>query len=203
MRSAMPQRVGTVLVLLAIGLTAPPARADDPLNAAPFARTPCAVGEGPCTPSFCGVFNDGPCVPDTPFPYGSGDLRLTIVSKPMPQDAARYRRPDHDLDTLGDLYAMLRSCWTPPVRAEAREGMQMSVRFAFRRSGEIIAKPAVTYVSPGAPNEVRDRYRGAIDDALTRCVPLPLTKGLGNAIAGKPINIRFVDNRELGSEPTP
>ncbi len=84
---------------------------NDPLNNAPFSQNPCSVlAEGPCTPSFCGVFNDGPCVPDLPFPYGSGDLRLTIESEPKPADAARYQKPDHDLNTLGNLFAMLRSC---------------------------------------------------------------------------------------------
>lgn len=183
-----------LFALAAAMLFASPLHAGDPLNAAPFSRTPCSVlGEGPCTPSFCGVFNDGPCVPDSPFPYGSGDLRLTIESAPKPVDADRYRKPDGDLNTLGDLYAMLRSCWTPPD--QAREGMQMSVRFAFKRSGEIMAKPVMTYVTPGASSAARARYLDAIDAALARCAPLPLTKGLGNAIAGKPISIRYVDNR--------
>lgn len=171
---------------------------NDPLNSAPFAQNPCSVlGEGPCTPSFCGVFNGGPCVPDLPFPHGSGDLRLTIESEPKPADAEKYQKPDHDLNTLSDLYAMLRSCWTPPERDASREGMQMSVRFAFKRSGEVIATPVMTYATPDASGEVRSVYREAIDAALSRCAPLPLTNGLGNAIAGKPINIRYVDNRTL------
>ncbi|OQW54232.1 MAG: hypothetical protein A4S14_00630 [Proteobacteria bacterium SG_bin9] len=176
---------------------ASPACADDPLNAAPFSRQPCVLGEGPCTPSFCGVFNDGPCVPDIPFPYGSGDLRLTIESAPKGADADKYRKPDHDLNTLADLYAALRACWTPPASDEAREGMQMSVRFAFKRSGDVIATPVVTYATPGVTDEVRGRYRSAIDEALARCAPLSLTRALGNAIAGKPINIRYVDNRAI------
>lgn len=186
------------LTLVVLMLTTANAFAGDPLNTAPFSRPPCsALGEGPCTPSFCGVFNDGPCVPDVPFPYGSGDLRLTIESAPKPADADKYRKPDHDLNTLADLFAALRSCWTPPTADDAREGMQMSVRFAFKRSGEVIATPVMTYATPDSTNEVRQRYRAAIDEALARCVPLPLTKALGNAIAGKPINIRYVDNRAL------
>ncbi len=190
---------GRLTALIFAMVLTTPLHAGDPLNSAPFSRPPCSVlGEGPCTPSFCGVFNDGPCVPDLPFPYGSGDLRLTIESTPKPADAGKYRKPDHDLNTLADLYAALRSCWAPPSPDDAREGMQMSVRFAFRRSGEIIATPVVTYATPGATNEEIGRYRSAIDEALARCVPLPLTKALGNAIAGKPINIRYVDNRAIG-----
>lgn len=191
-------RVRWLLALVFACGFVPSLHAGDPLNSAPFSQWPCSVlNDGPCITSFCGVFNDGPCVPDTPFPYGSGDLRLTIESAPKSIDADKYRKPDHDLNTLADLYAALRACWTPPVADEAREGIQMSVRFAFKRSGEVIATPVMTYVTPGVTDEVRGRYRSAIDEALARCAPLPLTKALGNAIAGKPINIRYVDNRAI------
>jgi hypothetical protein len=33
-------------------------------------------------------------------------------------------------------------------------------------------------------------------DALHRCAPLPLTAGLAGEIAGVPIAVRFVDDRE-------
>ena len=32
--------------------------------------------------------------------------------------------------------------------------------------------------------------------ALERCTPLHFSEGLGNAVAGRPIAIRFVDNRD-------
>ena len=101
-----------------------------------------------------------------------------------------------ELDTLRAMFDALRTCWIPPARDEARAGMQMSVRFAFRRSGEIIATPRVTYVSPSAPPEARETYLHAINAALERCTPLPFSQGLGGAVAGRPIAIRFVDNRD-------
>ena len=79
----------------------------------------CSTGQ-PCTPTFCSVFNDGPCIPEIFYPYGQ-NLQLTVP----PQDQAeKYRKPDHDLDTIGDLFAALRSCWAPPPDDTAREGMQ-------------------------------------------------------------------------------
>ena len=111
------------------------------IDATPFSHAPCSVLDGqPCTPSFCSVFNDGPCIPEIDYPYGQ-NLQLTIESAPPQDQAAKYRKPDHDLDSIGDLFAALRSCWSPPPSI-AREGMQMSVRFSFKRSGEIIAHPA-------------------------------------------------------------
>jgi len=54
----------------------------------------------------------------------------------------------------------------------------------------------VTYVTPGIPPETRETYLHAITAALGRCTPLRFTEGLGGAVAGRPIAIRFVDNRD-------
>ncbi|HET6839165.1 MAG TPA: hypothetical protein VFH41_05455 [Bradyrhizobium sp.] len=173
------------------------ARERHPVDATPFSHAPCSVLDGrPCTPSYCSVFNHGPCIPEIDYPYGQ-NLQLTIESAPSQDEAAKYQRPDHDLNTLSDLFAALRSCWSPPPAASAREGMQMSVRFSFKRSGQIIASPRLTYASAGVPSEVRETYLKAINASLDACVPLKFTEGLGGALAGRPIAIRYVDNREL------
>lgn len=170
------------------------------IDATPFSHAPCSVLDGrPCTPSFCSVFNHGPCIPEIDYPYGQ-DLRLTIESIPPQDQAGKYRKPDHDLDTIGDLFAALRSCWTPPPSEAAREGMQMSVRFSFKRSGEMIATPRVTFATAGAPADTRTTYLKAINASLTACMPLKFTAGLGGALAGRPIAIRYVDNRDLGNQ---
>ena len=173
------------------------ARQRNPVDATPFSHAPCSVLAGePCTPSFCSVFNGGPCIPEIDYPTGQ-NLQLTIQSVPPRDDEAKYRKPDHDLDTIGDLFAALRSCWTPPPADGAREGMQMSVRFSFKRNGQVIATPRVTYATPGVTADLRDTYLKAINAALDRCVPLTFTRGLGGALAERPIAIRYVDNREL------
>jgi hypothetical protein len=170
------------------------------IDATPFAHAPCSVLSGdPCTPSFCSVFNHGPCIPEIDYPIGQ-NLQLTIQSMPPPDDAAKYQKPDHDLDTISDLFAALRSCWSPPQANDAREGMQMSVLFSFKRSGEIISAPRVTYSTRDVPQQTRDLYRKAITASLDACVPLKFTGGLGGALAGRPIMIRYVDNRDLGKQ---
>ena len=40
----------------------------------------------------------------------------------------------------------------------------------------------------------------AINASLKACLPLKFTGGLGGALAGRPIAIRYVDNRELGKQ---
>jgi hypothetical protein len=165
--------------------------------AGPLAVTPAAAQ--------CSVFHRGPCIPDfgTPLPQ---DLRLTIESKAAaaePATSGQSEEPpaEQKLNTIRAMFDALRACWVPPDEDEARSGMQMSVRFAFKRNGELIAPPRVTYTTPAAPQETSDIYRKAITAALERCTPLHFTEGMGGAIAGKPIAIRFVDNRTLQRDP--
>ena len=174
------------------------ARRQHQINPTPFSHAPCSVLDGrPCTPSFCSVFNHGPCIPEIDYPYGE-NLQLTVQTVPPKDDEAKYKRPDHDLDTIGDLFAELRSCWSPPPPDVAHEGMQMSVRFSFKTSGEMIGPPRVTFATAGVPTDTRETYLKAISDSLGACLPLKFTGGLGGALAGRPIAIRYVDNRELG-----
>jgi hypothetical protein len=193
-----------------------------------LAQTPqsqCSVLSGrPCHPSFCGVFHRGPCLPYYLPPLGE-DLRLTIVSSddgdPADNKAAATNNEqtgdrageqaseqasgendtanDQPLDSIRAMFAALRACWVPPPKDEARPGMEYTIRFAFKRDGEIVAPPRVTYASHDAPADVRDIYRHAVTAALKRCTPLHFTDGMGGAVAGRPIAIRFVDNRSVDS----
>jgi hypothetical protein len=167
------------------------------IDATPFSHAPCSVLSGrPCTPSFCSVLRRGPCIPEIDYPYGE-NLQLTVETVPPQDDAAKYQKPDHDLDTIGDLFAALRSCWSPPPADAAREDMQMTVRFSFNRSGGIIGAPRMTYATAGTPADTRAAYLKAINASLNACAPLKFSGGLGGALAGRPIAIRYVDNREL------
>lgn len=179
----------------------------------PPTRAPCSVRSGrPCHPSFCGVHR-GPCFPEYPPPIGQ-DLRLTIVSTdendPVSKAGSNANKAGADkagdekqLDSIGEMYAALRTCWMPPPKDSARHGMEYTVRFAFKRDGEIVAPPRVTYSSHDAPAEVRAVYRNAVNAALARCTPLNFSDGMSGAVAGRPIAIRFVDNRTIDNRKTP
>jgi hypothetical protein len=188
---------GFLIVLILVAATAAAGARDRHINPTPFAHSPCSVLDGePCTPSFCSVFNHGPCIPEIDYPYGE-NLQVTVESVPSQDDAAKYQKPDHDLDSIGDLFAALRSCWTPPPADVARQGMQMSVRFSFKRSGEMIAQPRLTFATSGVSADTRTTYLKAINASLDACLPLKFSAGLGGALAGRPIAIRYVDNRDL------
>ena len=199
----MLRRIAIVLVVSLLGMgVAATANAGQrhQINPTPFSHAPCSVLDGePCTPSFCSVFNHGPCIPEIDYPYGE-NLQLTVESAPSQDEAAKYQKPDHDLDNIGDLFAALRSCWTPPSEDTAKQGMQMTVRFSFKRTGDMIGPPRVTYATAGVPPDIRDTYFKAINASLDACVPLKFTGDLGGALAGRPIAIRYVDNRELDKQ---
>jgi len=223
-------RIAIVIVCGAVGLAgySAPGQASS-LNRVPPARAPCSVLRGhPCHPSFCSVFHRGPCFPEFLPPIGQ-DLRLTIVSTDdndpankksgdadtgaadakradesnKDSEVADNAAGDHALDTIRALFAALRQCWVPPPKNEARHGMEYTIRFAFKRDGEIVAPPRMTYASHDAPAEVRTIYRDAIDAALKRCAPLHFSEGMGGAVAGRPIAIRFVDERTLDNGANP
>jgi hypothetical protein len=180
------------------------------IDAAPALAFRRAFHRYPYIPGSCSLFGYYPCIPYGDFWIGQ-DLRLTIESKDpghggaiaaadegvgkdeVDKDAAAAA--DHKLHTIWAMFDALRACWVPPPQDAARPGMQMSVRFAFKRSGGIIATPRVTYASPDASPETREVYLHAITATLERCIPLPFSDGLGGSIAGRPIAIRFVDNR--------
>src|SRR5262249_34647486 len=118
------------------------------------------------------------------------------------RDAAPAKAPSSDtpIESIHDLFDALRACWEPPAREQAQEGTQMSVRFSFKRTGEIIAAPFVTYATPGIKPGTRQLYRDAINGALARCKPLPFSKSFSAAIAGRPISIRYIDDRVLNAD---
>jgi hypothetical protein len=151
---------------------------------------PSVFDREPFNPTYCSPSSPQACTPRWGGPLGQ-DLQLTIQSSKI----GEYVKPDHDLNTIADLFAALRACWQPPGADGMSPGMQMSVRLSFKRDGDAFGMPRLTYATRGVSSQTKETYRDAITASLARCTPLPLTKGLGGAIAGRPINIRYVDDR--------
>jgi hypothetical protein len=129
------------------------------------------------------------------------DLRSTIHSaaaNEQPEISGGSRdanAPKRKVGTVCAIFDELRGCWVPPPSSQARMGMEITVRFAFKRNSEIIAVPRVTYVTAGASPETQATYLKAITAALDRCTPMHFTKSLASVVVGHPFAIRFVDDR--------
>ena len=75
--------------------------------------------------------------------------------------------------------------------------MQITVQMSFKRNGDLFGQPRITFESAGTSDDERLAYRIAVAQMLKRCSPLPFTDALGNAVAGRPFTMRFVDARKL------
>jgi hypothetical protein len=183
-RGALALGIG-ILGMLAIGIVGMPQGSK--------AQTPCSVlDDRPCTPYFCGIHSGPGCVPDIFYPLGQ-DLRLKLdVRGDAPQPPDR----DKPLDSLKDIAPTLSKCLQLPPQDMARPGMQVTMRLGFSKSGKVLGTPRFTYITHEAPEGVRTAYRSAATDMLDRCQPLPLSAGLGGAIAGRPFIISIIDDRK-------
>jgi hypothetical protein len=121
-------------------------------------------------------------------------LGIAIAAVATP---AAAQKPQATLNTLKDVGAALQACWVPPPMDQSRPGMQITVQMSFRRNGELLGQPRITFESAGASDDERLAYRIAVAQMLQRCAPLPFTEALGNAVAGRPFTMRFIDDRKL------
>ncbi|ABD07574.1 conserved hypothetical protein [Rhodopseudomonas palustris HaA2] len=99
------------------------------------------------------------------------------------------------IDNLDGLFAALKQCWRPPQLAPGDPGKQITVLVSFKRDGQILGKPRITFESATTPGFDSLAYRIAVMETLQRCTPLPFTQSMGNAVAGRPFTLRFDDRR--------
>src|SRR5262245_20360589 len=109
---------------------------------------------------------------------------------------AAAQSPRAPINTLNELEAALLGCWEPPPIEQSRSGMQITVLMSFKRNGELFGQPRITFQSRDASDAERALYRTAVAEMLERCASLPFTQALGSALAGAPLTMRFVDDRE-------
>ena len=103
------------------------------------------------------------------------------------------------LNTLRDVGNALGKCWrdNQPPLDQARPGMTVTMMLTFNRSGALLGEPRFTYVTREASAETKALYERAAVAASNACTPLPFTEALGNAVAGRPHIMRFMDERNL------
>jgi hypothetical protein len=69
--------------------------------------------------------------------------------------------------------------------------IEVTVRLSFSRIGAVIGEPHVTYIRGPTKTELRIEIANSILAAIKACTPLPFTRALGEAIAGRMFAIRF------------
>lgn len=99
------------------------------------------------------------------------------------------------VSTLDGMFERLKGCWRGPELPRGHPGMQITVLFSFKRDGELLGRPRITFETPDASEADSISYRTAVMETLQRCSPMPFSGGLGDAVAGRPFRVRFDDRR--------
>lgn len=102
---------------------------------------------------------------------------------------------EETINTIPEVFKRLAKCFKPPRLPRGHPGLQITFIVAFTKTGELFGKPKITYESEYATDDDRLLYRTALMEALQRCSPMPFTEGLGDAVAGRPLRMRFDDRR--------
>jgi hypothetical protein len=83
---------------------------------------------------------------------------------------------------------MLTRCWRAPAGSE---GSTITVGITLKRDGSAFGRPSITYSKLTGDADTQKRFVASALAALTACTPVAITDGLGGAIAGRRILIRF------------
>jgi hypothetical protein len=122
--------------------------------------------------------------------FGKTLIRLSITLLcATPVSAAQAQTGQ--VDNIRQAFARLRACWKPPPASRANPDVEITAIVTFKRDGNILGHPKITYESDNATDNDRLMYRIAVMEALQRCTPMPFTEGMGGAIAGRPLPVRF------------
>ena len=108
--------------------------------------------------------------------------------------ATRDGSSDRRIERIRDVFPAIRACWRLP-KGEGPSGQQITVRLSFKRSGELLGRPRITYSALGGDADAQRRFAASVLAAFETCLPLPFSPALGAAIAGRPFTFRFIDDR--------
>jgi hypothetical protein len=91
-------------------------------------------------------------------------------------------------NTLRELFPLLTRCWRAPPGSE---GSTITVGITLKRDGTVFGQPTITYSKLAGNADTQKRFVASALAALAACTPVAITDGLGGAIAGRRIFIRF------------
>lgn len=96
------------------------------------------------------------------------------------------------LERVRDIGRAIDACWRRASLPREALGSQITVRFSLRRDGVLLGVPRITYSLLRGDAAAQKLFVGEALAALERCLPLPLSPGLGGAVAGRPLTVRLI-----------
>lgn len=137
-------------------------------------------------PGIEGPFGDRS--PRSPVPRGVPNTQRGVDGAVSPLTAPM---PSAEVDRLDQIGPALRKCWAPPEMPRPDAGAMATLRFSLRRNGTLFGQPRVTWETRGSDPALQERFTDTVVAAVRDCTPMRLSRSLGEAIAGRPITIRF------------
>jgi hypothetical protein len=117
-------------------------------------------------------------------PLLTASMALTI----LPAHAA-------PVDNLATLWRTLGSCARIESVPAPSLGSEVTVLFSLKRDGSLLGQPRITHSRLlGDPADQR-AFMAAALTAVAKCLPIPVTDGLGGAIAGRPLRLRLTSHK--------
>ncbi len=97
------------------------------------------------------------------------------------------------IDRLAQLGPYLADCVSRGLGDAVFTGQrEATFSISFRRDGTIFGEPRRTYSFPAAQIEDQSRFLRLTEEAIKRCAPLPFSKQMGEAIAGRPYRFHTI-----------
>ena len=106
---------------------------------------------------------------------------------------AQTPQPRAAIDRVDTLSPYLGACVEKRLSGEVFTGQrEATFSVSFRRDGSIFGQPTRTHSFPAADTADQAKFLRMTEDAIRSCAPLPFSKGLGEAIAGRPYRFRYI-----------
>lgn len=90
--------------------------------------------------------------------------------------------------TVRELWPALTRCWRAPP---GTVGSEITVALSLKRNGELLGRPQITYSRLTGDAAAQRAFVASVLASLARCTPVAVTDGLGGAIAGRRLSVRF------------
>jgi hypothetical protein len=100
------------------------------------------------------------------------------------------------VNSIAEMADAIYACWQPP---QGTADLTLTLCFSLRRDGTLIGKPRATFSKLGQNDSLNKAFVASVIEALNKELPVPFTKGMGGAIAGRPLCPLFRATQERKS----
>lgn len=118
-------------------------------------------------------------------------MRALILALPLLFAPASARA--EPTSTLRGMWQLLGSCAQSVGGPAASAGSEVTLLFSIKRDGSLQGQPRITHSKLIGDEATQKEFLSGVLASVARCFPLPITDGLGGAVAGRPLRMRVLN----------